>query len=80
MKKWLLKEKSMPHGNSATESLGIDKNIADIMINRGIEKLEDIKMYINPSFDFLRDPFLLKGMDRAVSRIKEAIFNIIINI
>lgn len=75
MKKWLLKEKSMPHGNSATESLGIDKNIADIMINRGIEKLEDIKMYINPSFDFLRDPFLLKGMDRAVSRIKEAIFN-----
>ena len=75
MKKWLLKEKSMPHGNSATEYLGIDKNIADIMINRGIEKLEDIKMYINPSFDFLRDPFLLKGMDRAVSRIKEAISN-----
>lgn len=73
MKKWILKEKSFPHGNSTTERLGIDKNIADIMINRGIEKLEDIKMYINPSFDFLRDPYLLKGMDKAVKRIKEAI-------
>lgn len=75
MKKWILKEKSFPHGNLATEALGIDKNIADIMINRGIEEIDDISMYINPSFDFLRNPYLLKGMDKAVKRIKEAISN-----
>lgn len=73
MKKWILKEKSYPTGNSSTEELGIDKNIADIMINRGIESIDDIRMYADPSFDFLRDPFLLKGMDKAVSRIRKAI-------
>ena len=75
MKKWLLKEKSFPGGNRATRKMGIDDNIAQIMINRGIENADDIEMYANPSFDFLRNPFLLKDMDKAVDRIKRAIKN-----
>ncbi len=75
MKKWILKEKSYPQGNSATKALGIDENIGNIMLNREISTREDIKMYINPSLKRLRDPFLLKGMEESVKRIEEAIKN-----
>ncbi|MEG0250034.1 MAG: single-stranded-DNA-specific exonuclease RecJ [Peptostreptococcus sp.] len=73
MKKWTLLKKTKASGNKFTRQLNIDDNIAQIMLNRNISEYEDIEMYINPSFDFLRDPFLLLDMQKAVSRIKLAI-------
>lgn len=75
MKDWKLINKSRPVGNEVTNKLNINDNIAQIIINRGINSYEDIQMYANPSFDFLRNPFLLKDMDKAVERIKSAIQN-----
>lgn len=72
MKKWILKTKTAPKGNISTEKLGINKNIAQILINRGIDEYNDIRMYASPSFEFLKDPFGLKDMDKAVDRIQEA--------
>ena len=75
MKKWKLLNKTSASGNEVTRKLNIDDNIAQIMLNRNISEYEDIEMYINPSFDFLRDPFLLMDMEKAVTRIKSAINN-----
>lgn len=75
MKKWTLINTSKPQGSINTDSFGIDEKIAQIMINRGINSKEDIEMYISPDIYKLRDPFLLKDMDKAYKRIKLAIEN-----
>ncbi|MBQ3421863.1 MAG: single-stranded-DNA-specific exonuclease RecJ, partial [Romboutsia sp.] len=46
-----------------------------ILKNRGIEDEKDKEIFMNPSLDFLRDPFLMKDMDKAVKRIQKAIEN-----
>ena len=64
-KKWTLK-----HKGKVEES-----EINQILKNRGIEDEKDKEIFMNPSLDFLRDPFLMKDMDKAVKRIQKAIEN-----
>ena len=64
-KKWTLKHKGQVE----------ESEINQILKNRGIESEEDKEIFMNPSLDFLRDPFLMKDMDKAVKRIENAIEN-----
>ncbi|MBC2575948.1 single-stranded-DNA-specific exonuclease RecJ [Peptostreptococcus canis] len=75
MKKWTVINKCEPSGNINTEKFNISNEIAQIMINRGITEYDDIQMFIKSNFEYLRDPFLLKDMEKAVIRIKKAIEN-----
>lgn len=43
-----------------------------ILLNR---KIDDVEAFLNPLYDARHDPFLLSGMDTAVSRILSAIAN-----
>lgn len=52
--------------------LGIDKNLSTLLVQRGIENYDDAKEFFRPSLTHLHDPFLMKDMDKAVSRIKKA--------
>lgn len=52
---------------------GIDKTLIRILVNREVDNVKDIKEFLNPLFENLFDPFLLKDMDKAVKRIEEAI-------
>ncbi len=58
----------------ATE-LSVEKTIAQILLNRGISSFDAAKKYFRPSLSDLHDPFLMKDMDVAVSRIEKAIVN-----
>ena len=58
----------------ATE-LSVEKTIAKILLNRGISSFDAAKKYFRPSLDDLHDPFLMKDMNVAVSRIEKAIEN-----
>jgi single-stranded-DNA-specific exonuclease len=52
----------------------IDPLVKEILLKRGVKKPGDIEAFLNPSYDkHLHDPFLLKDMDKAVKRIKQAI-------
>lgn len=75
MKKWSLICKDSISGNEYMDSLGIPPKIGQIMKNRGIVEKNDIDMYISPDLRSLRNPFLLKDMDKAVERINQAIKN-----
>jgi single-stranded-DNA-specific exonuclease len=55
--------------------LGIKEDVAQLLINRGIGSYSEAKTFFRPSLDDLHNPFLMKGMDKAVSRLEEALGN-----
>lgn len=56
-----------------SKEINVPETIARVLINRNIDTYEKAKEYFRPSFAMLHDPFLIKGMDRAVERIARAI-------
>ena len=73
-KRWEIKEQ--PNNEvvkDLRESLNISEVLAILLAQRGITNFAQAKSYFNPSLDELHDPFLMKGMSDAVSRIKNAI-------
>lgn len=61
----------------AIEKLGKEINVnptlANMLINRGVESFDQAKDYFRPSLSQLHDPFLMKGMSAAVTRIEKAV-------
>ena len=56
----------------ATE-LGIDRVLADLLVQRGVETFEDARSFFRPRLEDLHDPFLMKDMDKAVERVHQAV-------
>lgn len=74
--RWTLKPKPQTEKVEALQkALQIDSNIASLLLQRGIETYEDAKHFFRPSLKDLHDPFLMKDMDKAVTRIEKAIAN-----
>jgi len=46
--------------------------LSAILLQRGITDFESARKFFRPSLDELHDPFLMKGMDEAVARLKRA--------
>ena len=55
------------------QALGVEKAIATLLVQRGIETFEEAKKFFRPSLKDLHDPFLMKDMDKAVVRIEQAL-------
>lgn len=55
--------------------LGVDTVVASLLVQRGIETFDQAKSFFRPSLNDLHDPYLMKDMDKAVSRIEKAIDN-----
>ena len=74
--KWVLKEEADPEKvNTLSAEVGIDKVLATLLVRRGVETFEQARGFFRPSLDHLHDPFLMKDMDAAVSRLRRAIEN-----
>lgn len=73
-KRWILrKDYDIEVVNKLAESLGVDKIIATLLVERGVTTFEEARCFFRPSLDQLHDPFLMKDMDRAIARINEAV-------
>ena len=60
--------------NQLVKELGISKLTAKILCHRGIETVEEAEIFLNPETkQKFHNPFLMKDMDNAVSRIEQAI-------
>lgn len=72
--RWTLKPKpDREKVEQLSESLGVEKPVASLLVQRGIETFEDARKFFRPSLDDLHDPFLMKDMQAAVLRIERAI-------
>lgn len=49
--------------------LNIDQVVARVLINRGLNTMEEMREFLSPSFDVLGNPHLLKGMDEAIETL-----------
>ena len=74
--KWVFK----PEGNpDITEKLSKELNVEKIIVNmlaqRGIETFDDAKAFFRPELYHLHDPYLMKDMDKAITRLNMAFEN-----
>ena len=56
-----------------SKDTGLSPLVASLLIQRGMHSAEEVADFLDPSRDKLHDPFLMKDMDKAVSRIMQAI-------
>lgn len=53
--------------------LNCKPHIAALLLQRGIHSVEQAHAFFNPSLNDLHDPFLMRDMDKAVQRIRQAL-------
>ena len=74
--KWILHQPvDKQQVDEIVKVLGIDENLATLLVQRGITNYEEAKTFFRPSLSQLHDPFLMTDMDKAVDRVLQAINN-----
>ena len=72
MANWIMKAKKADFkGLSAT--LGVDQVIVRLMVNRGLESEEDMRVFLNPDLKHMHSPYLLKDVELACEILMDAI-------
>jgi single-stranded-DNA-specific exonuclease len=73
-KRWIYKNSPSPAEIEAlSNSININSSLSTILLQRGITDFDSARNFFRPSLENLHDPFLLKDMDKAVTRLKAAI-------
>jgi len=72
---WSLKETDDAAADELSRTLGLNKNLASLLVSRGIISPSDAYRFIHHDISLLHSPFLMKGMYEAVSRIRCAVEN-----
>jgi single-stranded-DNA-specific exonuclease len=71
-RRWFLKNSDHEAAAKLSGELGISMLHARVLSARGFTELAETRRYLFPDLADIGDPFLLKGMDEAVSRIVRA--------
>ena len=75
-KRWIIRQDyDLETVENLAASLGVDRIIAILLVERGIRTFEEARRFFRPGLDQIHDPFLMKGMKQAIDRINEAIKN-----
>ena len=73
-KHWIIREDyDLETVEKLAASLGVDRIIATLLVERGVTTFEEARRFFRPGLDQIHDPFLMKGMKKAIERINEAI-------
>jgi single-stranded-DNA-specific exonuclease len=71
-KRWNIIPADRQKTTALQQALGINHNLCSILVQRGIDDYDKARQYFRPSLDQLHDPWLMKDMDKAVTRISKA--------
>ncbi|WP_062355555.1 single-stranded-DNA-specific exonuclease RecJ [Bacillus kwashiorkori] len=70
--RWVFRETNETVANQLAKQLNITPLVAKLLVNRGIQTMEEAQDFLFPK-EQLHNPFLLKDMDICVKRINEAV-------
>lgn len=56
-----------------SKAINLNKVLSGILVQRGVSTFDEAKKFFRPQLTDLHSPFLMKGMDKAVDRIEQAI-------
>ena len=71
---WKLREVTdLERVRQLASELGVDPVLAELLVQRGVTTFEQARSFFRPSLDDLHDPFLMKDMDKAVERVRNAV-------
>jgi single-stranded-DNA-specific exonuclease len=73
--RWQYRPVSAERGTPPFRDLGISPLAARILQNRGISNPDEARQFLRPTLSDLPDPFTMKGMEKAVRRISQALRN-----
>ena len=71
-KRWKILSADETFTSALQESLKINRTLCSILVQRGLTDFEKSKHYFRPQLSDLHDPWLMKDMRKAVTRIIEA--------
>jgi len=75
IKKWTNYNKATENLKQIMDEFRLPEIVARAMINRGVDTVSKVRMYLDDSLSAMYDPYLLKGMDKAVESIQRAILS-----
>ena len=72
--KWVVAENThVEEAKNLAKELNISDIAAQILVSRGIITIEKAEQFLHPRLDQLFDPFLMKGMEKGVERVIQAL-------
>ncbi len=74
-KRWTIRKHDFDEVSSLSKKLGLPPLVAALLISRGHPDEDSARKFLNPQFEDLHDPLLLKGMREAVARILKSVAN-----
>lgn len=72
-KRWILKNTDEIAAQSLADELRINPVLCQLLVQRGVRTYAEAKSFFRPSLDDLHDPFVMRDMDKAVTRLHTAI-------
>lgn len=73
--RWNVREPNKELIEQLAESMGVAPLIASLLVNRGLDTIENAKEFLYTEDREFHDPFLMEDMDKLVDRVKLAVEN-----
>src|SRR5687767_14429848 len=74
-RRWIKRELDEESVKALAVALKLSPRAARLLVRRGVTDEETARKYLSPRLTDLPDPFLMKGLERAASRLADAIAN-----
>lgn len=72
-RRWIKVEVDEVRARDLADALGASLRVSRLLVGRGVTSPESAKRYLNPQLTDLPDPFTMKGLPKAATRLADAI-------
>jgi single-stranded-DNA-specific exonuclease len=71
--RWIVAPWDAEQASALAQAARVPQVLAGLLLARGLTDAHGVHAFLNPDFDQLHDPMLMRGMDAAVARLERAI-------